>query len=146
MPPPPADKERGPFYVGLRDPVDVRRDLLLSSKSVIDALKRHEEFRLLRHEKMEYIRQFRSVLDEALLLGKKLHDLMPKPPGQTPRIPGLRADRPVPRPPETAEAERPAPAERQAPRPMAKPKPSSRLEQLEDELARVEKELQSLGG
>jgi hypothetical protein len=93
---------------------------------------------------MEYARQFRTVLDEALLLSKKLHDLMPKPPGQAPRVPGIRLPREA-RPPEAPREEpRPAPAERPPPRPAARP--SSRLEELEDELARVEKELQSLGG
>lgn len=132
------EKDRGPFYVGLKEPVDIRRDLLTSSKTVIDALRRHEEFKLLRHEKMEYVRQFRAVLDETLLLSKKLHGLLPKPPGPPPNVPGVRL-RKKEAPAPAAPASRPMPAPR-------KPAPSNRLEQLEDELARVESELQSLGG
>ena len=39
------------FFVNLKDPIDLRREILESSKSVIEGLQRFEQFKRIREEK-----------------------------------------------------------------------------------------------
>ena len=116
------------FYVGIRDPIEVRKELLHSSKSLIDSLRRYEAFKDLKEEKLRQVLQLKHVFDELIVLNKKLR-------GKFPSMPIKPA--PVSLARELEEA--------RAPRAKLVPKhEKSKLDVLEEELAKVESRLGSL--
>ena len=66
------------FFVGLSDPVRIRRNLLNSSKEIIDSLKRYERYEIIKQTKHEYITELKKVLDELVVLNKKVRIHLPK--------------------------------------------------------------------
>lgn len=66
------------FFVHIRDPTDVRRKLLGSSKQLIQILQRYERVKELRIHKLEKISQLRKLNKEINLLFAKLKKEMPK--------------------------------------------------------------------
>ena len=66
------------FFVGIREPTYLRRQVLSCSKDVIASLKKYEQFRYLRREKAENIAKIRKLFDELSLLNNKLKQAMPK--------------------------------------------------------------------
>lgn len=113
------------FFVGLKKHVGVRRELLNSSKSALDMLKRYEQYNLLKQDKVEMVFELKRVFDELLVLNKKLKGKLPKVPV---KVPSAKFS-----PPKTKE--RPKTVVRKAP---------SKLELLEKELAKVENRLAKL--
>lgn len=108
------------FYVGIKDPVELRKELLTSSKDIIDSLKRYENYKDLKEKKTEHITELKHVVDELLVLNKKLRGKMPKVPGKMPEI---KEDR----------------------TPKARPsRAKTKLDVLEEELSKIEKRLGSL--
>jgi hypothetical protein len=67
-----------PFFVGINDTVFVRRSVLLSSKNLIDCLKKYEGLVDLRLRKQNYVVEFKRVVDELLVLNRKLRSHLPK--------------------------------------------------------------------
>jgi len=109
------------FYVGVEQPVEVRKDLLLGVKRIITSLKRYEHFRMLREEKMKVIVQLKEIVSEISKANRKLRSTLPKA--------GLRS----------VETQRKEPVAK-APRKSTR----SKLDILEDELSRIESRLRSL--
>lgn len=72
------------FFVGIKNPASARRLLLNSSKDVLDALKDYENFEALKEEKAKYVIELKRVLDEIMVLNKKLKGHLPKTPLQAP--------------------------------------------------------------
>ena len=70
------------FYVGIKNPTAVRRLLLNSSKDVLDALKDYESFERLKDAKVKYTVELKRIIDEVLVLNKKLKNHLPKSPGK----------------------------------------------------------------
>jgi hypothetical protein len=71
-----ADEE--PLYVGLVDPVDLRKDILNSSRIIISSLRKYEAFQQLRTEKEKKIIELRKSLREINILVKRIKQMMPK--------------------------------------------------------------------
>lgn len=69
--------KKEPFFVGIKDTVFVRRSVLLSSKNLIDALKKYEGLVDLRLRKQNYVVEFKRVVDELLVLNRKLRSHLP---------------------------------------------------------------------
>lgn len=69
--------EDGLFFVGIRDPIELRKELLTSSKNLIDSLKRYEAFKDVKEEKLQHVMELKHVFDELLVLNKKLRNKMP---------------------------------------------------------------------
>src|SRR5574341_2379281 len=113
------------FFVGIRDPVELRKELLTSSKNLIDSLKRYEAYKDFKEAKLTHIIQLKRVFDELLVLNRKLR-------GHLPRIP-------VKVPPVAREEER-RPAKVGKPMKMAK----NKVDILEEELSKIEERLGSL--
>lgn len=65
------------FFVGIHDPVFVRRNILLSSKDLIDCLKKYEGLVDLRLRKENYVVEFKRIVDELLVLNRKLRSHLP---------------------------------------------------------------------
>lgn len=106
------------FFVGIKDPIEVRKELLTSSKQVIDSLKRYERYKNINDEKRSTILQLKRVFDELLILNKKMRGKFPSTPSQ--------------------------PARTQVVREAPKPPKRSNLDVLEDELSRIEDRLKAL--
>src|SRR5574341_664684 len=72
------------FFVGIRDPVELRKELLTSSKNLIDSLRRYEAFKDLKEEKLRHIIELKRVFDELLVLNRKLRGHLPRIPVKVP--------------------------------------------------------------
>ncbi len=129
-----ADEE--PLYVGVFDPVDLRKDLLNSSKVIITSLRKYEQFISARDEKAKCLAALSMVFREINVLNKRLMHLMPK----TKIKPGM-----IKRP-ELEEQIRPRVVKHVGRRAPAEPaamviKEKTRLAELEDELVGIEEKL-----
>jgi hypothetical protein len=106
------------FFVGIYDPLDVRRNLLESSKEVVKAMQAFETIEKTREEKLKLFREMNFIMKELDVLVTKLKARLPKS--------HLRKalDEPV---------------KRKVPRVSSKF--SSELEKLEEQLKMIEREL-----
>ena len=66
------------FYVGVKEPVSLRRKLLESSKGIIQYLKDYENLKLIREEKHKEIVEFKNKIDEMTALLSELKEHLPK--------------------------------------------------------------------
>jgi len=114
------------FFVGIRDPIELRKELLTSSKNLIDSLKRYEAYKDVKEEKLRHIMELKRVFDELLVLNKKVRNKMPHIPIKA--APTLARET------------------REIPTAKGKPMKTSRnkIDVLEDELAKIEERLGSL--
>lgn len=111
------------FFVGVKDPVEVRKELLLGSKNILNSLKRYEQFVQLKEEKVRVSLELQRVFDEILVLNKKLRNHLPKVP-----VSGASEE----------------PLKEELRKQESKTIPKAKLDLLDDELARVERRLNSL--
>jgi len=65
------------YFVQIRDPADVRRGILGSSRQIIQILQRYERIKALRVKKLEKIAKLRALNKEINLLVAKLKKTMP---------------------------------------------------------------------
>ena len=72
------------FFVGIRDPIELRKELLTSSKNLIDSLRRYEAFKDIKEEKLQHVLELKHVFDELLVLNRKLRNNLPRIPIKTP--------------------------------------------------------------
>ncbi len=110
------------FFVGIRDPIEIRKELLTSSKNLIDSLRRYEAYKTVKEEKIRHIVELKKVFDELLVLNKKVRGNLPKIPIKAPAVAR-----------ETPEK-----------MPKAKPMAKTKIDVLEQELAKIEERLGSL--
>jgi len=66
-----SEKEKM-FYVGIKEPIDLRRNLLEYSKMVVKSLQKYEKFKDLRREKIEHILKLKSAIREIKKLNNDL--------------------------------------------------------------------------
>ncbi len=66
------------FYVGVKEPVSLRRNLLESSKAIVQGLKDYEKLKLIREEKHKKILEFKDKINEILVLLSGLKEHFPK--------------------------------------------------------------------
>ncbi len=145
-------EEQDVFYVGIKDPIEIRRSILESSREVVQYLQRAERFRATRAEKGEQIAKLRSIMNEIHSLVRKLRAELPK---TNLRVKMHKHEEVVVKEEAAAKKteERKAkeskagkkeiPAARAAP--AAKSKESSELEKLEAELGEIESRLTRVG-
>jgi hypothetical protein len=112
------------FFVGIKDPVRARRDLLTSSKGILDSLKKYDDFASARDEKQKYIVELKRVIDELIVLDKKVRGHLPATPL---KVSGLEK-----------------PKIKKGKKEEAIPLARSKLDLLEQELSKVESRLNAL--
>ena len=117
------------FFVGIRDPIELRKELLTSSKNLIDSLRRYEAFKDLKEEKLRHILELKRVFDELLVLNRKLRGHLPRIPV---KVPALR---------EMQMREKQMPAKAM---PKQVKMARSKVDVLEEELSRIEERLGGL--
>jgi DNA repair exonuclease SbcCD ATPase subunit len=143
-------KDEDAFFVGVRDPVEVRRTILEASREAVHFLQRYERLKKVREEKLALVDQLRADVKELRALVNKLKRSLPKTHmrvklkkehkqdldcslcGKAFKTPGSLKKHSL---------THGAPA---APR-VAKPKKATELDKLEDELDEIEKRLGGLG-
>ena len=121
------------FFVEVKDPVSVRRDVLEAQKIVIESLQRYENIKLLRTKKLENINKLRSILKESSKLFSNLKAALP----QT----SIKAVVEVKKKPEVVEEVKKAKVKETK---KVKKRTISELEKLEAELSAIENKLSSL--
>ena len=67
----------GLFFVALKNQTNLRRDILLSSKSLIDSLRAYENYTAVKEQKMEQVLELKRIFDELMVLNKKLRAKFP---------------------------------------------------------------------
>ncbi len=72
------------FFVGIKDPIELRKELLTSSKNLIDSLRKFEQYKDIKEEKTQHITELKRVFDELLVLNKKLRNHLPRTPLKVP--------------------------------------------------------------
>ncbi len=119
------------YFVAVKNPEDVRRNLLTTSKTIITGLAQYERFRQVRHEKLESIRKLRLDLKHtATLISKlKMH------------LPSLEVHVVAPKP---APMKITSPQKALVTRAPTPKKELNELERLEAELDDIEKKLGSM--
>ena len=71
-------EEKKCFYVGVKEPISLRRELLESSKEIIQGLRGYEELKLVREERHKKILEFKEKINEVLSLVSWLKEQLPK--------------------------------------------------------------------
>ena len=122
-----------PFYVGVKDPAEIRRTVLESTKDIVQHLQRSERFKAVRKEKLEQIDKLKSLIKEITKNVNKLKSILPKT--------KLRA---APRKKAAVKPVSKKPKEEVKPKPEKKPRPVTELEKLEAELSEIEGRLTKL--
>ena len=113
--------ENNAFYVGVSDPVQLRRLLLECSKQILQSLQDYETLQSIREEKIRLIIDLRHTVKEIYTLNSKLNSVVPKT-----QLRDSREERP--------ELEIPSSGKRH-----------KELESFEDELGKIEEKLSLLG-
>lgn len=66
------------FFVGVQDPLEVRRNILEASKEMVQFLQQHEKLKTLRNEKEEAIKHLKEDVRQLKLHVNKLRQVLPK--------------------------------------------------------------------
>jgi len=130
-----ANKAKGQenelFFVEIKEPGEVRRNILEALKEIVELLQRFEKFRHVRQEKLARIQKLRSLIKDA---NKMLGSLKAMLPQTGIRVPAAREQKQHPKKAQKkkeAKEEKPAKKER------------TELEKLEAELGAIESKLKS---
>lgn len=71
-------KKNEVFYVGIKDPIELRRSLLESSKEIVQLLQDFEKFKELRDQKALLKEQIKKEVAESDAMMRKLKTILPK--------------------------------------------------------------------
>lgn len=75
-------EQKSPVYIGIPEHVQVRRDLLNSSKDLIGSLKAYEAIKEIRARRAELTFELHKIMDEISVLTKKTRMALPKTPSR----------------------------------------------------------------
>lgn len=118
-----------PFYAGIHEPKELRRDLLLCQKDVLDCMKRYEHIRSIRAEKEMRLVELKKRLLALKMIINKVKSMMP-----------AHAIKSAPKAQAAEHDEAPA----RAPTRKAAQQRKTKIQVLEDELAKIEGKLGTL--
>lgn len=137
-----SDEQKGLFFVEVRNPNEVRRNLLEAQKEIVESLQRNENIKFIRAKKGELIESLKSDIRNLLRQISRLKTTLP--------LVNLREAESKAREPKEAEPIKPKkkkhmkkPEKLPMP-PKELPKPMSELEKLEAELSAIEQKLGSI--
>ena len=136
-----SSSKKDPYFIGLGDPVELRKNILEPTREVIQFLQSYEEFKKVKEEKTYTIGLLKDDLKEIKMYVNKLRRLLPRS--------KIKAERTYTRiKKEIKEEQEPEPVPEPIPEPKPEPKPlppaHPELDSLEKELADIEKKLGSL--
>jgi hypothetical protein len=133
-------KKEEVFFVGIKDPIGLRRSVLEASKDVVQSLQRFEKFTVARRKKRESVEQLKETVKETVRLIAKLRKNLPK--GGL-RMAPVHKPKPVPKP-KPVKHKKAHKAAVPSIKKQLKPKDLGELEKLESELGDIESKLGSL--
>lgn len=73
-----TDEIQEVYYVGVSDPVEVRRTILETSKSIIQAMHRYEKYKEFRAQKIELVKHLSKQMTELSSIITSLKSSLPK--------------------------------------------------------------------
>ncbi len=124
-------------FVAIRDPIEIRRDILECSKEVIDSLKKFQNLERLKAEKFKEINSLRAIIRDISRKISKLKSAMPK---TKIRLETSKAK-------EEKKTEQEEQQEEKEEKPVeVKKKPATEIDKLEFELSEIESKLNELSG
>ncbi len=131
------NQSEGLFFVQVRDPSEIRRNILETLRSILEMLQRFEKFRHIRHKKLDDINRLRSLLKDTNKMFGSLKLKLP----QTNLRAAIAREAQTDRKPRHAKKKKMASEEE----PKKAPKRGmTELEKLESELSAIEGKLKSL--
>ena len=114
-------------FVSIEGPSALRRNILESSKETIESLKKYEDLKAVRKEKIQNIMKFKEDAKEIIKLIDKLKSTLPKTHIKVPE------EKPV------------IEEKKEEIKPVPKPLPTTEIEKLQYELDDIESKLNALG-
>lgn len=126
-------EEKDIFYVEVREPNEVRRNILESLKDIVESLKRFEKFKEAGKEKIHNINKLREDIKELNKLVANLKNALPESKLRDIKI------KPV-----LAEGKKTKKRKHKKKEEVEERRPKTELERLESELGSIEEKLQSL--
>ena len=134
-----AKKEKKPevFFVGIRDPIEIRRSILESSREMLQLLQRFEKFKVVREEKHAMVEDLKSDIKNLQKLIGSLKGGLPK---TELRVKLKREHKEVVK----AKTKKATKKVQKAEMPKMSKKQMSELEKLESELGAIESKLSGL--
>ena len=123
-------KDRHVFYAGVHDPKQLRKDVLVSQKSILDCLKKFEHIRQLREEKEIRIAELKKILSALRIISGQLK--MKLPASAMANVPQRKLPEPAPMPRKVVHKARPVVMRK------------TKMDILEEELAKIESKLSSI--
>ena len=129
-------KEEQMFYVGIKEPVELRKAILESIKGVLQSLKKYEELRPIREEKIRLVLQLKGEIREINNLVTKLKTELPKT-----EVGILQKEAPEAMPKAESESKKKAV---KTIKPAPKKEIPTELEKLEAELSSIESKLSAI--
>lgn len=143
----PDTKKKDVFYVGIKDPIEIRRSILESSKEIVQLLQDFEKFKELREQKAQLKEMLKKDIHSMSGLIKKLRVVLPK----TELRVRLEQEHIIPgeEPVEKKSKGKKGKAEKEkagkAPKKFVEPRKAvTELDKLEEELKKIESKLGSL--
>lgn len=130
------------FFVGVSNPKEIRKDLLMSSKQVVEALVALEQYKAVREEKQALLAELKKNMDSLVFLNKKLRSHLPRV-KHAPRTAQIAHDHMLKSEIEAKKKQEPKKAVKQQ-KVAPPPKKKTRLEELREELEQYEKKLAKL--
>ena len=126
-------EEKDIFYVEVREPNEVRRNILESLKDIVESLKRFEKFKEAGKEKIHNINKLRGDIKELNKLVTNLKNALPESKLRDIKI------KPV-----LSEGKKTKKRKHKKKEEVEEKRPAKELERLESELGSIEEKLQSL--
>ncbi|RMF07030.1 hypothetical protein D6764_00760 [Candidatus Woesearchaeota archaeon] len=123
------------LYIGISDPVELRREILESSRSILRLLQRYERFKAIRQDKEELFSRLKTLTKEITELDSRLKGLLPK------RMLKNLKMKPAGSRTEAKEKSR---KEKESGKKIPSRKPASELEKIESSLNEIEEKLRRL--
>ena len=71
-------KEEKIFYVGIKEPFELRKNLLESSKMIIKSLQKYQKFKDIKLRKSEYLSELKDIIKEIKKLNLLLNSKLPE--------------------------------------------------------------------
>lgn len=130
------------IYIGIENPVEVRRALLESSKNLIRILQKSERLRENKKQKQELILQLKGTMREITQLISQLKSQMPK--VRISSLPKRHAAKAIVHIKEADKAARQAIRQMEPPKPRPIPARLTESQKLEKELQDIEEKLKRL--
>ena len=114
------------FFVSISNSGDVRRALLEASKASIQSLRKYEEFKAVRHEKLELMKMYNQLMKQISILSQRLKRELPDA--------GLKMAAPDTKKESSPDIKSAMPL----------PQKNEEIDQLEEELKMIERKLNSM--